>query len=160
MGDRVCRRIVLISGGGGAATKTKKIKNNKTTKPKKIRTTNKKNNASEERGPDIPENPSAFLFFCFSRVFLFLVVPVADKNFRDQKPKKRGKQKKQKKTIPLNKVLGPDVPEKLCVFCCFFVFVFLVFLVFGSGSFYRLLFFLFLFSSFFWFLVPEAFIGY
>ena len=40
--------------------------------------------------------------------------------------------------MPLNKVLGPDVPENPLFFC----------------------FFLFLFSSFYWFLVPDAFIGY
>ena len=100
---------------------------------------------------------SAIVFFVF--VFLVFLVFGSGSFYRLLGPPKTQKprEKPKKKTIPLNKVLGPDVPENPLFF---FVFVFLVFLVFGSGSFYRLLFFLFLFSSFFGFLVPEAFIGY
>ena len=75
-------------------------------------------------GPVIPQNP---LFFCclflffFSEVFGFLVVLVADKSFRSQKPKKSRKTKKNKKTMPLNMVLGLDIPQNPLFF---FVFVF------------------------------------
>ena len=115
MGDRVWRRIVFYfwGGGGGAAKKTK---NKKPTKPKK--TTNKKNNASEERGPDIPENP---LFFCFLEVFGFLVVLVADKSFRNQKTKNL--EENQKKQCLWTKSLAQTFLRMLCFFCFLSVFL-------------------------------------
>ena len=88
-------------------------------------------------GPDIPQNPLVFLFFCFFwflfEVFWFLVVSIADKSLRSPKPKKleenQKKQKKTKKPMPLNKVLGPDIPQNPLVFLffCFFWFLFEVF---------------------------------
>ena len=66
--------------------------------------------------PNIPENPLVFCVFCFFvflEVFGFVVVLVADKSFRNQKPKKNEENQKQpkKKTMPLKKILGPDIPE-------------------------------------------------
>jgi len=69
-------------------------------------------------GPDIPQNPLFFVFFF--EVFEFLVVLVADKSFRSQKPKKlKENQKKTKEPMPLNKVLGPDILQNPLVFCFF-----------------------------------------
>ena len=86
-------------------------------------------------GPDIPQNALVFLFFWvflfFFEVFGFLVVLVAGKSFRNQKPKKtRGKPKKPKKPMSLKKVLGPDIPQNALVFLVFWVFL-VFFEVFG-----------------------------
>ena len=71
-------------------------------------------------GPDIPENPLfffCFFFLVFLKVFWFLVVLVADKSFRSQKPiKTRGKPKTTYKTMPVKKILGPDITENPLVF--------------------------------------------
>ena len=83
-------------------------------------------NASEQ-SPWRRHSSESFVFFF--EVFGVLVVLVADKSFRSQKPKKlEENQKKQKKT--LNKVLGPDIPQNPL-----FVFVFFRgFWVLGSLS--------------------------
>ena len=82
-------------------------------------------NASEESPwPSYSSESFVFLLFIFvffSEVFGFLVVLVADKSFRSQKPKKSRKTKKNKKTMPLNMVLGLDIPQNPLFF---FVFVF------------------------------------
>ena len=98
--------------------KTKKTRG----KPKKPK---KPMSPKKVLGPDIPQNALFFLFFLvFFEVFGFLVVLVAGKSFRNQKPKKtRGKPKKTKKTMSPKKVLGPDIPQNALVFL-FFLFFF------------------------------------
>ena len=82
-------------------------------------------------GPDIPQNPLVFLFFCFFwflfEVFWFLVVSIADKSLRSPKPKKlEENQKKQKKQCLWTKSLAQTFLRILWFFC-FFWFLFEVF---------------------------------
>ena len=109
---------------GPPKTKNPRGKPKKTKKPKKPKKTK---DSQECLGQGLCSEALVFLvFFGFPRVFLIfgsgsfyrLLGPPKTKKPRG-KPKKTKKTKKPKKPMPLNKVLGPDIPENPLFFLVF-----------------------------------------